>query len=373
MALADGNHAMAKNGFEAASPDIAVIGESKTTVVKNGPNGSYRWATVYGGVWINLNETNFMTKYDIQINRVTESESGSIYIGISSNDQHCGGRYSVSQDNKNYSFRSDGVIHHNSKYFGMASSGYKSGDIVTLSINPFKQVIAFHKNGELVTSQQYNTSSQRRYKLAVSLYHAEDSISIINEGNVQQFKPPLKLSHSISPKIQTVANLQRKTQKLGHRLDASTDLISSMTLKNDVMTAQIRRLRQKLAVSQETNRKLQHENWSLKKQNETLANMYDHAQYSDWSVQLCLNWIVGIDGGKFLKYYEMLNVRMTEHIVDGQRLKELDYVDLKELGLIDVDDRKSLYRHIQLLVAKNKAYNDEGKVHLCSVCSSPIN
>eukprot|EP00488_Nonionellina_sp_1-RS-2012_P000244 TRINITY_DN1069_c0_g1_i1.p1 TRINITY_DN1069_c0_g1~~TRINITY_DN1069_c0_g1_i1.p1 ORF type:complete len:119 (-),score=11.73 TRINITY_DN1069_c0_g1_i1:20-376(-) len=79
------------------------------------------------------------------------------------------------------SYRSDGVIYHNSKYFGTTNQGYGCNDVITLSINPFNERISFHKNGCLIVSQKYSTNSKGSYKLAISLFHKHDSVSIINE------------------------------------------------------------------------------------------------------------------------------------------------------------------------------------------------
>eukprot|EP01083_Nonionella_stella_P285445 971581_1 len=106
--------------------EISVIGD-KSTVTKNSPGS---WASVYGSKWIKLNNTQSITEYQIKITKLTNEFDGLMFIGISSNTIHSTGRYSFYNDNRNFSYRSDGVIYHNSKYFNMVSNGaYKTNDI----------------------------------------------------------------------------------------------------------------------------------------------------------------------------------------------------------------------------------------------------
>ena len=136
--------------FDDCCSDISVIGEEMRTIAKHSDCG---WATIYGSKWIKLNETRSITKFQIKINKLTNGYEGLCYIGISSNDYHQSGRYSFYNDNKNFSYRSDGVVYHNSKYFALIDQGYKTNDNITLIINPFKQSISIRKNNKLINSQ----------------------------------------------------------------------------------------------------------------------------------------------------------------------------------------------------------------------------
>lgn len=155
-----------------------------------------------------------------------------------------------------------------------------------------------------------------------------------------------------------------------HRLDASAEIISELINKNALLTTEIELLRQELASVKQTNRELQFQNCSLKKQNKSMSKLvFDERDFMNWTVDEVISWIMDIDNGKYLPYFEMLNIRLTDEQVDGAKLVELDYVDLKELGIIDTDDRKSLWRSINLLIANNKHYSKypseaEGDCHL---------
>ena len=324
--------------FDDCCTDISVIGDEMTTIAKNSDSG---WGTIYGSKWIKLNETRQITKFEIKINKLRNGNEGLMYIGISSNDYHQNGRYSFYNDNRNYSFRSDGVIYHNSKYFTLIDQGYKTNDIITFIINPFNKKISILKNDKVINSQRYNTLSSNQYKLAISLFNKHDSVSIINQYNIRS-----------------------------HR-DSSAEIISELVNKNDLLMTEIELLRNELASVKQLNRELQFENSSLKKQNKSMTKLiFDERDFMNWSVDEVISWIMDIDNGKYLKYFEMLNIRITDEQIDGIKLYELDYVDLKELGIIDIDDRKSLWRNIQLLIARNKhsKYQSEGDYH----CSSLI-
>ena len=328
--------------FEDCCSDISVIGDKMRTITKNSDNG---WSTIYGSSWIKLNETDFIKKFQIKINRLRNPSNGLMFIGISSNDRHSNGRYSFYNDNKNYSYRSDGIIYHNSKYFEMIDQGYKSNDIITFIINPFKKKISIYKNNKLINSQKYNTSSKYKYKLAVSLFNKHDSVSIINGYNIYYQE----------------TNINKN--KIKHRLDVSVDIMSELMNKNDSLSTEIQLLRQELASIKQINRELQFENCSLKKQNKSLTKvLFNEKIYIKWTVDQVISWIMSIENGKYLKYYDMLNIKLNDYEINGQELKELDYVDIKQqFGIIDIDDRKLLWKNIQLLIAKNKNYtNHEG-------------
>ena len=173
--------------FDDSCSDISVIGQEMNTIAKHSDSG---WATIYGSKWIKLNETTSIIKCRIKINKLRNASEGLCYIGISSNDYHPNGRYSFYNDNRNFSYRSDGVVYHNSKYFELVNQGYKTNDIITLIINPFNQTISILKNDKLVNSQMYNTSSNHQYKLAVSLFNKHDSVSIINNECNKNLSPP---------------------------------------------------------------------------------------------------------------------------------------------------------------------------------------
>lgn len=167
--------------FDDSCTDISVIGDEMTTIAKNSDSG---WATIYGSKWVKLNETRQITKFQIKINKLKNGSEGLMYIGISSNDYHQNGRYSFYNDNRNFTYRSDGVIYHNSKYFALVDKGYKTNDIITFIINPFNQKISILKNDKVINSQKYNKSSKNQYKLAISLFNKHDSVSIIDGHNI---------------------------------------------------------------------------------------------------------------------------------------------------------------------------------------------
>eukprot|EP01083_Nonionella_stella_P027983 77066_1 len=329
-----------------SNSSISVVGDRMTTIAKTTDNS---WASAYGSSWIQLNNTESITEYQLKINKVTNPSDGLMFVGVSSTNSHPNGRYSFYSDNKNFAYRSDGVIYYNSKYFGTTNEGYTANDVITLSINPFTQRIEFHKNGDLVVSQKYNIRSTNCYKLAVSLFHLHDSVSMIHPGEMTT------------------------------DADRDSDIVSDIIDHNHVLSSQIVQLQRQLSSIKQLNRMLQFENDSLRKQNTSLTMFVaDERNYIDWNRTQVLSWMMSIKGGIYLKYYEMLNVKLTDWDFNGKTLQQLDYVDIKEqLGIIDVEDRKCLYRQIQLLLANNKecstrprARNVEGHQSICEMCSA---
>eukprot|EP00484_Ammonia_sp_Unknown_P000526 CAMPEP_0197022902 /NCGR_PEP_ID=MMETSP1384-20130603/3700_1 /TAXON_ID=29189 /ORGANISM="Ammonia sp." /LENGTH=386 /DNA_ID=CAMNT_0042451023 /DNA_START=79 /DNA_END=1239 /DNA_ORIENTATION=+ len=351
--------------FDDCCADISIIDDGRRTVAKLTSNG---WSSIYGNQWMKLNDTDHIRRYQMRINKLCKPSEGLMYIGISSNSNHSNGRYTFYNDNKNYAFRSDGVIYHNSKYFCRSLSGFGTNDVVTFTINPFESQISFHKNGKLVTSQRYNTASPNQYKLAISLFSMHDSVSITNDDNVAAQIPT---NHAASP-----CHSQRGSAKK-HRSDASADIIASMAKQNESLNDEVRLLRQEMAALKQMNRKLRFENSSLKKQNKSLGDVFEHtASIKHWDAPQVVAWIMNLENGRYLKYFDMLNIRMSELGITGEKLFDLDYVDIKELGIIDLDDRKALYRQIQVLLAKHKHDGDEtdegllNTPRLCPACRS---
>ncbi len=215
---------------------------------------------------------------------------------------------------KIFHIKRDGVIYHNSKYFNINENGiYKTNDIIKLTINPFTSQISFPKNDILIICEGYNAQSQNKYKLAISLFH--ERVSIINKNNICEGTQP--------------------QNKLEHRLIEN----------NNGSTSQINELEQQLSLIKQANRQLVFENELLMTQNKPLTN-YCLKECNYIGVPEVIQWNVSLENGKYLKYYEMLNIKITDAELIGKKLKELDYVDIKQdLGIIDIDDRKSLYRN----------------------------
>ena len=77
--------------------------------------------------------------------------------------------------------------------------------------------------------------------------------------------------------------------------------------------------------------------------------------YMKWNDEDILEWIMELDDGLFVEYKKTLQQSLKEENVRGVNLVNVDKMDIKIWGVIDIEHRRKLFLHIQSLV------NTEGK------------
>ena len=76
--------------------------------------------------------------------------------------------------------------------------------------------------------------------------------------------------------------------------------------------------------------------------------------YKLWSSADTIEWIISIDSTKFEKYREALTNSFAETNFSGATIVDLDREDLQQYGIINLDDRKTIYKAIIELMATQK-------------------
>jgi len=76
--------------------------------------------------------------------------------------------------------------------------------------------------------------------------------------------------------------------------------------------------------------------------------------YSSWSTEELVQWIVSLDDSYPLKYQDILSEEMSNRVVTGADIDDLDLADLKEYGIEDLNDRKHVYAAINELIVRRK-------------------
>lgn len=76
--------------------------------------------------------------------------------------------------------------------------------------------------------------------------------------------------------------------------------------------------------------------------------------YKTWSSADTVEWIISIDPSKFEQYREILTTSFAKINFSGKSLVDLDREDLKEYGIINLEDRKVIYKAIIQLMATQK-------------------
>ena len=79
----------------------------------------------------------------------------------------------------------------------------------------------------------------------------------------------------------------------------------------------------------------------------------DEDRYSEWDHDEIAEWIMGLDGGRFVKYEKVVRRTLKEEEVDGSTLGVVDGADLKRWGVTKFADFKYLQQQILKLVARN--------------------
>eukprot|EP01084_Bolivina_argentea_P181210 312997_1 len=76
--------------------------------------------------------------------------------------------------------------------------------------------------------------------------------------------------------------------------------------------------------------------------------------YNKWSLSYFIEWIIAINPSKFEKYRDLLHHPLLENNFKGTDIYDLDREDLKEYGIINLSDRKTIYKSIMKLIATQK-------------------
>ena len=76
--------------------------------------------------------------------------------------------------------------------------------------------------------------------------------------------------------------------------------------------------------------------------------------YKLWSSADTIEWIISIDSAKFEKYREALTNSFAENNFNGASIVDLDREDLQQYGIINLEDRKTIYKAIIQLMATQK-------------------
>lgn len=78
------------------------------------------------------------------------------------------------------------------------------------------------------------------------------------------------------------------------------------------------------------------------------------ADYKLWSSADVIEWIIAIDSCRFEKYREPLANSFKDNNFNGESIVDLDREDLKDYGIINLEDRKTIYNEIIQLMATQK-------------------
>eukprot|EP01084_Bolivina_argentea_P198749 340235_1 len=136
-----------------------------------------QWATCYGKFNMDINKNNF--KIYLLINSITQPDG--ICIGICSSDQNALNSYFHFKTDgcNNYGYKSDGKSFCNGTKVGRSGSGYKSGDILTISIE--NKNISWLVN-DVARCIQRDINYNISYKLAISMSinNVNNSITMLN-------------------------------------------------------------------------------------------------------------------------------------------------------------------------------------------------
>eukprot|EP01084_Bolivina_argentea_P025585 47581_1 len=76
--------------------------------------------------------------------------------------------------------------------------------------------------------------------------------------------------------------------------------------------------------------------------------------YNKWSLSYFIEWIIAINPSKFEQYRDLLHHSLLENNFKCTDIYDLDREDLKEYGIINLSDRKTIYKSIIKLIATQK-------------------
>eukprot|EP01083_Nonionella_stella_P219618 786512_1 len=72
-------------------------------------------------------------------------------------------------------------------------------------------------------------------------------------------------------------------------------------------------------------------------------------QYKNWSSKDVIEYIICINPSKFEKYRNLLDTTLVKNNFTGAHIDDLDLTDLKEYGIINLNDRKLIYKSLTKL------------------------
>ena len=78
------------------------------------------------------------------------------------------------------------------------------------------------------------------------------------------------------------------------------------------------------------------------------------SDYKSWDVNETVEWIISIDSTRFAKYRQRLINAFKENGISGININDFDREDFKDFGIINLDDRKTIYKEIIILIAAQK-------------------
>lgn len=83
-------------------------------------------------------------------------------------------------------------------------------------------------------------------------------------------------------------------------------------------------------------------------------------EYKLWSSVDNVEWIISINSSKFEKYREALNNSFDDNHFNIESIADSE--DLKQYGIMDLDDRKTIYTAISQLIASQKKESDKFQI-----------
>ena len=96
---------------------------------------------------------------------------------------------------------------------------------------------------------------------------------------------------------------------------------------------------------------------SGKENGELKVPLIDQSNYIQWKWENVMRWILGLDNGRFVQYFESLEQSLKEEKVTGVDLKQIDILDVRRWGVVNCMDKQALIGYIQgLLSAANDIY-----------------
>eukprot|EP01084_Bolivina_argentea_P272705 464381_1 len=83
--------------------------------------------------------------------------------------------------------------------------------------------------------------------------------------------------------------------------------------------------------------------------------------YKQWTSAETVNWIISLNPSRYEQYRNTLTSSFHNDIFSGSSLDDLDREDLKSYGIINLEDRKSIYKSIIKLMANQKRRDSQIK------------
>ena len=198
----------------------------------------------------------------------------------------------------------------------------------------------FHHLRSQTRPTNYHFVQRRLEALSEAKAVSDAKVSSL-EQLVRSLRADLKASQKAEKEHQQQIVLLTESQK---KSDAA----------NHDLKAENERLQQQVGRYQEEEKEREMELQDLRAEVKQLKlQNLDPSKYEEWGPEEICQWIMGIDGGRFVKYEKAVRANLKEEEADGPTLAEVDGADLKRFGVTKLSDIKFLQKQIGKLVANN--------------------